>query len=448
MGHGVRSAVFLWSRLAVNSCNDNEVRGIVSETGDMNYGESIYCGSDAVDELVAYWQGRQLGWGLLVADENTYAALGERVAAAMRAAGCDLRTVILSGDEVHADERRIVEVMEALRGEKSTLLAVGSGTITDTVRFVAFSSRNRFVSLPTAPSMDGYTSAGAALILRGRKVTLPARPPVAVFADLPTLSDAPQRLIGAGFADVLGKYVSLADWRLAALLFDEGFDDAICRRAYRALEDCMAQGAKIGRAEVDGIETLFRSLLESGRCMADLGNSRPASGSEHMYSHYWEMRGLEEGWPVLLHGDKVGIGTILAARRYEALRSLPEEDVAARLDRSAPPDREAELAHIRAGYGHAAGEVADSYSQFIDRLAGAWDSLRHDIGARWDAVLEIAADVPPAGEIERLLRLAGAPSTPEELCLCGNDVEHALRFARYVRNRFTVDTVGQVLGLW
>ena len=420
----------------------------MSGTSRIDDGNVVYCGADALSELVSHWRGRHLGWGLLVADENTYAALGGHLATAMREAGCDVGTVMLSGDEIHADERRIVEVLEAVRGEELTLLAVGSGTITDITRFVAFSSRNRFISLPTAPSMDGYTSPGAALILHGHKVTLPTRPPVAVFADLRTLCEAPQRLIGAGFADVLGKYVSLADWRLAALLFDEGFDDAICRRAYQALENSVAQAAEIGRAEADGVEILFQSLLESGRCMADLGNSRPASGSEHLYSHYWEMRALEEGRQVLLHGAQVGIGAILAAQRYEVLRRLSPEDVAERLDRSTPPDPAAELAHIRAGYGQTAGEVADSYSQFLEALCNRWDTLRRDIGTRWEAVLTIAADVPPAEEIERLLQLAGAPSTPGELRLSDYDVRQAQRYARYVRSRFTVDTVGQALGLW
>lgn len=97
-------------------------------------------------------------------------------------------------------------------------LAVGSGTITDITRFASFSARNPFISLPTAPSLDAYASAGAALTMGGFKLTVPGQAPVAIFADLQTLREASREMVAVGFGDVLGKHTSLADWRLGVLL--------------------------------------------------------------------------------------------------------------------------------------------------------------------------------------------------------------------------------------
>ena len=96
------------------------------------------------------------------------------------------------------------------------LLAVGSGTITDLVRYAAANIlKIPFVSIPTGPSMDGYASTVSAMTFNGFKITKPARPPLAIYGDLAVLAKAPQRLISAGAADLLGKYTALSDWILA-----------------------------------------------------------------------------------------------------------------------------------------------------------------------------------------------------------------------------------------
>jgi glycerol-1-phosphate dehydrogenase [NAD(P)+] len=178
----------------------------------------IYCGDKAIPEMIRYCQESDLDRFLLVSDENTHAVLGARAEAALKAQGWDVRTVVLAGEEVIADEEHIVQVLLAAGREAWTYVAVGSGTITDITRFCSHRTRNDFISLPTAPSVDGYTSIGAPLVVRRVKTTALAQPPAAIFADLPTLCTAPHQMIAAGFGDILGKYTSIADWRLGALL--------------------------------------------------------------------------------------------------------------------------------------------------------------------------------------------------------------------------------------
>ena len=159
----------------------------------------VTIGNHVVWELIRYCKQRALEDFLLVADENTYTALGEMLEGILKDQGYDVITIVLKGEEVIADEHHLVRVLLNTDGKERMFLAVGSGTITDITRFVSHRSGREFISLPTAPSVDGFTSIGAPLVVGGLKQTIICQPPSAVFADLPTLAEAPRRLIAAGF---------------------------------------------------------------------------------------------------------------------------------------------------------------------------------------------------------------------------------------------------------
>ncbi|MBN1813335.1 MAG: sn-glycerol-1-phosphate dehydrogenase [Anaerolineae bacterium] len=408
----------------------------------------IYIGDKAIPEMIRYCRARSADRLLLVSDENTHAVLGTRAEAALKAQGWDVRTIVLDGAEVIADEEYIVRVLLAAGREERLYVAVGSGTITDIVRFCSHRTRNDFISLPTAPSVDGYTSIGAPLVVRRVKTTASAQPPVAIFADLPTLCAAPGEMIAAGFGDILGKVTSAADWRLGALLWDEPYDEEIAQRMLRALQACVDDAAEIAQASEAGITRLIEGLFETGLCMLDFGQTRPASGSEHHLSHFWEMKLLLERRPAILHGAKVGIGTIFAARRYEIVRSLGREEIARRLASASLPNRDAEIARIRQAYGPLANTVIETQRPFLEMTAADFETLRHRTIDNWDAVLEIATTVPPAQEIVRLLEQVGGPTTPQQLGLSEEEAQAALNHGHYLRARFTVAKLGHLMGLW
>jgi glycerol-1-phosphate dehydrogenase [NAD(P)+] len=282
----------------------------------------------------------------------------------------------------------------------------------------------------------------------GFKLTVPAQAPAAILADLSTLCEAPRELIAAGFGDMLGKYTSLADWKLGALLLDEAFDTEVAERAGRALWTCVALAREIGQASELGIETLIEGLFESGLCMMDFGSSRPASGSEHLLSHFWEIKWMQQGRPALLHGAKVGVGTVLAARRYQAIRDLPRTEAINRLSVARLPPREDEFQRIREGFGPVAEHIINNYRPYRDLLEAQFPALCHRISERWDEIQTIARGVPPPHELTELLSQAGAPVGAHELGLSDRDVEGGLEYAPYLRGRFTVHTLGRVLNMW
>lgn len=409
--------------------------------------QAVTIDAHAVEHLVAFCRANRLDKLFLVADTHTYAAQGRAVQEALLAAGFDLKQIVFTNEEVIADAAHIFDVLIAAGGEPRTYIAAGSGTLTDITRFASHRSHSQFISVPTAPSVDGFASIGAPLIVHGVKITVICQAPLAIFADINTLAGAPQTMIAAGFADMLGKLTSIADWRLGRLLWNEPYDEAIAQRTLDAVQICIDNADAIGQGAPEGISRLLDALIESGYCMLDFGSSRPASGAEHHYSHFWEMKLLREGRPAILHGAKVGVATVLVAGLYDWVRGLSRAQVADLLEAATWPAREEEAARIRAAYGDLADEIIVEHRNFLDLAPERVETLKRTILADWDEIQAIAAQVPPAATVADLLRRAGGPTTAAEIGF--DDVERDLAVANghYLRDRFTVRKLVKVLGV-
>ena len=401
----------------------------------------------AVEHLVEFCQAHGLDKLFLVADKQTFAAQGQAVETALRGAGFDLKQIVFTNEEVIADAAHVFDVLIAVGGEARTFIAVGSGTLTDITRFASHRTHSQFISVPTAPSVDGFASIGAPLIIHGVKISIYCQAPYAIFADINTLANAPQSMIAAGFGDMLGKLTSIADWRLGKLLWDEPYDEAIAQRTLDAVQVCIDNVDGIGQGEPQAISRLFDALLESGYCMLDFGESRPASGAEHHTSHYWEMKLLREGRPAILHGAKVGVATVMVAQLYDRVRALSREEVSDLLEAAIWPPRGVEIARIRAAYGDLADGVIADHKAFLDIGLEKVEALKCTILDHWSEIQAIAAQVPPAATVADLLRRAGGPATAAELGF--DDGERDLGFdnGHYLRNRFTARKLVRVLGM-
>ena len=301
--------------------------------------------------------------------------------------------------------------------------------------------------MPTAPSVDGFASIGAPLIIDGIKTTVICQAPLAIFADLNVLTAAPRPMIAAGLGDMLGKFTSIADFRLGHLLWNEPYDEAIAQRTLAAAQMCVDLVAAIVQATPEGMRLLMEALIESGFCMLDFGNSRPASGTEHHYSHVWEMKLLQEGRPAILNGAKVGYATILAAQLYEQIKATTRQEIADRLEAATLPDRAEEIAQIHAAYGALADEVIAAQQPFLDLTPARFDELKQAILRNWGEIQDLAAAVPTAAAVTELLRTAGGPITPAELGLSADDIALGVDAAHYLRDRFTVRKLFHLLGL-
>lgn len=382
----------------------------------------------------------------IVADTRTWEAVGAYSAQALEMRGIAARRTIFTDPIVVAGAGNVLRLLTDLHEDEKLLIAAGSGTITDIVRFVAAKTGRPFLSLPSAPSVDAYASSVAALVMDGTKQTFPATAPLAIFADPSRLAGAPSLMIAAGFGDIIGKFTAVGDWRLGALLWEEPYSEALARRSLATARTVVEAVDLIGARSEKGVRILLEALVDSGRCMAEAGHSRPASGAEHHYSHFWEESFLAEGRPPLLHGLKVGIGAVMAAELWGKVKVLRQTDVAQLFEKIGPPRRDSEIEVIRALFGARSESIIKAQEAFLSIEGKTWEKLCAMVLSNWEYITRIAAEVPAAAEIKTLLSCAGCPATPEELGLCEEELANAKAGAHWMRNRFTIVKLARMLG--
>lgn len=257
---------------------------------------------------------------LLVSDNNTYKALGKCVENELTESGYKINNIILVSDgDLIPDEKGIGRVLVEVNNETELIVAVGSGSINDICRIISAKTHIPYVIMGTAPSMDGYASTVSPLIIDGAKVTYPGTNPYAIIADSNIMKDAPFDMICAGFGDILGKYTALSDWRLSNTIHDEYFCDTTEKLVRNAMYKCFENIEGAVKRDVKAIEYISEALILSGIAMTLSGNSRPASGAEHHLSHYWEIDKLSRKLEHPLHGNSVGVGTVISAWLYKKL---------------------------------------------------------------------------------------------------------------------------------
>ena len=396
------------------------------------------------DVLARHCPGRR---GAMIADEVTWEVAGRRAVHA--AHGWDLSPIVLRpqvpGHSLKADEAAVAQVQAALPGELDFLVCVGSGTLNDLTKVAATERGVPSVCVATAPSMNGYPSAIAALSRGGIKRTEACEPPVAIVCDTEVLSAAPERMVQAGLGDLLSKSTSSADWLVAHLLRGEFYCERPVRLLSGAEELCVGEAGAIGRREPAAVERLITGLIVSGIGMALSGASSPASGGEHLLSHYWDMTAEARRREPDLHGRQVAVATLMAGRLYEGLRDRAAPVSA---DRQPAPGRAESLAHFAPLVGpEAAEEIA---TLLLRKQLGpeatqeALRPLRESPEGFWRRVRALQR---PRAEIERAYLAAGVPTTPAEIGVSPEEARAALLFARHIRDRYTVLDLAADLGL-
>ena len=381
----------------------------------------------------------------MVADKNTWKAAGEAAAAELAQAGIAYDKVILDYDEVIPDEHVIGEILAAVVPGTDLILAVGSGTINDLCKLISFRMGLDYIIYATAPSMDGFVSIGSAVILNHVKTTIDCHGPVAVIGDVDVLSQAPMRLIAAGLGDTLGKYTCLFDWKLSRLINDEYYCEEVVQMVETAIATVMEYSNKVQNRDPAAIKAVTEALVLTGIGMSFIGNSRPASGCEHHFSHFWEMKAFMHGKFPALHGTQVGVGTIVALYLYHMLEN-EEVDFAA--VKASTFDKEAWIREIH--------EVYEVEAEGI--IAVEEKSQKNDIAQRnvrlgvieknWDQIRTmIKEELPKVSEMEKLFAGLDAPVNPTQIDVSLDELYESVIYAKEVRPRYTVLQLIWDLGL-
>lgn len=200
-------------------------------------------------------------------------------------------------------------------------MGVGSGTINDLCKIVSYKMKLPFAIVGTAPSMDGYASVMAPLIVDRQKITYPAHYPEVIVTDTDLLNTAPLIMKQAGFGDVIGKYTALTDWRLAHKVHGDHYCAVTAELVQNAVDDCVANMDAYFGGEPEAVLKMNDTLLLTGISIGLIGYTRPASGSEHHLAHFWEIDAIARGVEHPLHGNSVGLGSIASAEVYKIMRT-------------------------------------------------------------------------------------------------------------------------------
>ncbi len=267
----------------------------------------------------------------VVADKNTYAAAGQKVEQILKDCGKHYRTLVLQGDTILPNAETLGNIILyandplqkanifAYSPLPDFILAVGSGTINDSCRLASFRLGLPYGVVATAPSMDGYASAGTPFLFDGTKMTVQGTTPKFIIGDLDILKDAPYNMMLAGIGDMFGKYIAILDWEMAREYTGEYYCEKIADDVIEATNKCLENGYHLAERDKTTVQNIMEGFLVTGLGMAYTGNSRPASGSEHIVAHAWELYDIEHGHKPNLHGLEVCEGTRLVAIMYKML---------------------------------------------------------------------------------------------------------------------------------
>jgi glycerol-1-phosphate dehydrogenase [NAD(P)+] len=407
----------------------------------------IMIGSGMIEKFIQFCQQNTFENFLIVADENTAPILGDAVHQAVTQQGWDAIYVILDPDGLHADDITLSRVFNAYDAIPRLFVAVGSGTITDTTRFTSHRSQNQFVSFPTAASVDAYTSRVAPVTIGGLKGSVNCHPPIAIFTDMDVICDSPKFLTASGFGDLIAKLTSSADWKITQLVWGADFDEAIYASAIQAAEKAAHVVDGIRENDPESMRVMMEGQFASGFCMADFGNSAPASGAEHHIAHVWEMMFHWEKREGLFHGNAVGVAAIQCAEWFQHLRSLAREDAEALLQQTVIPTRWQQMAEIREHLSAIADDLNASdpiYMQLSDPKKFA--QVRDSILEHWDAIQDAASHVPTPDVVSGWIKSLGGPTTAQELELTQAQAETAMDYGHYLRERFSINILRKLFG--
>lgn len=390
---------------------------------------------------------------ILVEDPRTKSVAGDNVASRLKGAGVEVSEYVVNpdGSDFHATYAKVEEVREAIRASGAVAVAVGSGTLNDLAKRASDELDQRYMVVGTAASMDGYTAYGAAITKDGMKQTLSCRAPLGCIVDSAVAASAPREMTASGYADLIAKIPAGADWMLADAIGSEAIHPLAWRLVQESLREALSNPSECASGDEREVRKLCEGLVMSGFAMQAMGSSRPASGTEHQVSHYWDMESLSFGGKPVSHGFKVGIGTLFSTKALEFLlrHDLSRLDVEKAVA-SWPSTFDALKATFPAIYGDRPAHIRRAEDEMSKKYSPP-ERLREELSTFtrvWPELSErLKAQLMPFDEVRENLRLAGAPVEPEQIGVTRARFRETCRGVPYMRNRYFGLDLVERLGL-
>ncbi len=355
---------------------------------------------------------------LIVADVHTWPALGEKVFELFREAGIPVEKHIIQEEEFHA-EWKYVELVDSLLDAHpdAILVSVGSGVINDLCKLSSHHHNQSYLTLPTAASVDGYSSFGASITFEGAKQTFSCPAPLAIVADIDVIAAAPKEMTAAGYADLAAKVPAGAEWMVADFVGTAPIHPEAWHVLQDYLDDFLAHPEAVASGDPDAIADIFEGLTLSGIAMQAARSSRPASCCDHLFSHILDMTEHRYKGKLQSHGFQVAIGTLTMCAVFDELfkQDLSALDVEKAV--AAWPTLEQEQQRAlkefegfpvpRLGYDEITKKYApaETVREQLTKLKAEWPSLK----------AKLQGQVYSYEKMKRLLKASGAPYEPEQI---------------------------------
>ena len=405
--------------------------------------DEVVIGSGVISRLPEFVKKYKAVKPFLLADRNTFAAAGEKVCGLLDS----YSKYVFDQECLEPDEKSIGSAVMHFDNSCDLIIGIGSGVINDIGKILSNITGRKYIIVATAPSMDGYASATSSMSMDGLKVSLNSRCADVIIGDTDILKNAPLRMLKSGLGDMLAKYVSIAEWRIAHIITGEYYCEEVSDLIRKALKKCVDNASGLLQRDPKAVEAVFEGLVIGGVAMAYAGVSRPASGVEHYFSHIWDMRGLEFGTQVDLHGVQCAVATLQAVKLYEFVKNVK-------------PDAAKAAAYVE----------AFSYEKWQEQLKGflgnsaetmialearerKYNKENHParfakIADNWNAIVDILnEELPSNAELEGILQTIGISADLKDLDVNSETAQLTFQATKDIRDKYVLSRLAWDLGI-
>ncbi len=361
---------------------------------------------------------------LAVFDENSY-RVTDGVLDILKSGGFIVESKVYPSKRT-ADMEDVEEI-QALIGDNEGVLSVGTGSINDICRLASFYENRPLAIFATAPSMDGFASDSAPITKNDFKISYLCRQPKIIIADTAILAKAPLELKAAGFGDMIAKCIAVADWRIATLTHGDYYCEKIADLVRKAFNGIVNLAPKVREESEEAAGAIMENLVLTGVAMQLAKCTRPASGTEHIISHFWECKKLARGKISDFHGKKVGVATLIVADIYHKL---------CKIDKVKASKEVVDFDELTSAYGEQLMPEVVNYNT-PDTIANEVDLDL--LEQKWEEIKRIIVEeIPPVEELKRLYALAGAVTSGKDIEVDDELFDLGIKYHPYMRKRITL----------
>ncbi|MEF8874812.1 MAG: NAD(P)-dependent glycerol-1-phosphate dehydrogenase [Candidatus Thermoplasmatota archaeon] len=275
----------------------------------MELPRNVVVGKDALEKVGETCDELELKKNaIIVCDPTTRKIAGEKVGEILSDYDYEVDIEVIT----EANQETVDDLSEVITKETGFLLGVGGGKSIDVAKYSSHLADIPFLSIPTASSHDGIASGRASIERNGNKTSVGAQSPLAMIADTGIIANGPNRLMSAGCGDIISNATAVKDWKLARRLRNEAFSHYAANLSQMTSDILIKNVDNIRPGLQESAWQVVKALVSSSVAMSIAGTSRPASGSEHKFSHALDEIAEEPA----LHGEQCGVGTIMMMYLY------------------------------------------------------------------------------------------------------------------------------------